>query len=209
MRIGRAERKSPLDLWHAAVLTLVICVFAGGVLLFVRARLYRALDDQIRVDLATIDRVYREETGDLGELALRMGTRFEVTEGATVIYRTTDWPPVGTEPFRQGTMADATHRIAVARDEEPVRQTLWTLAVIMATAIPCAVGLAVAGGYLLAGRMLAPVGALAETARKITAESLSARLPVATPGDEFGRLAAVFNETLARRMRLRTAFVAS
>src|SRR5207245_8133297 len=97
----------------------------------VRSHLYRALDDQIRADLATIDRVYREETGDLGELALRMGTRFEVTEGATVIYRTTDWPPVGTAPFRQSTMADATQRITVARDAGPVRQTLWTLAVIM------------------------------------------------------------------------------
>jgi heavy metal sensor kinase len=198
MRIGALSVRARLTLWHAGVLTLVICVFAGGVLLFVRARLYRALDDQIRADLATIDRVYREETGDLGELALRMGTRFEVTEGATVIYRTTGWPPVGTAPFRQSTMADATHRIAVARDEGPVRQTLWTLAVIMVTAIPCAVGLAVAGGYLLAGRMLAPVGALADTARKITAESLSARLPVVNPGDEFGRLATVFNETLAR-----------
>src|SRR5207237_8812453 len=117
------------------------------------ARLYRARGDQIHADLATIDRVYREETGDLGELALRMGVRFEVTEGATVIYRTTGWPPAGAAPFRQSTMADATHRIAVARDEGPVRQTLWTLAVIMATAIPCAVGLAVVGGYLLASRL--------------------------------------------------------
>ena len=179
-------------------LTLVICVFAVGVLLFVRARLYSALDDQIRDDLTIIDKVYREETGDLGELALRVGTRFEVTEGATVIYRTTGWPPVGTTPFRLSTIADATHRITVAREEGPVRQTLWTLAVIMAIAIPCAVALAVAGGYLLAGRMLAPVGALADTVRKITAESLTARLPVANPGDEFGRLATVFNETLAR-----------
>jgi len=185
------------------VLTLVICVFAGGVLFFVKVRLYQALDDLIRQDLVTIDKVYSEETGDLGELALRTGTHFEVTEGATIIYRTAGWPPKGIAPFRQGTIADATHRIAAARDEGPVRRTLWTLAVIMALAIPCAVGLAVAGGYLLAGRMLAPVGTLADTARKITAESLSERLPVANPGDEFGRLAAVFNETLAR---LDTAF---
>src|SRR5207245_4869326 len=128
----------------------------------VRSHLYVAHNDQIRADLATIDRVYREETGDLGELALRMGTRFEVSEGATVIYRTTGWPPVGAAPFRQSTMADATHRIRVARDEGPVRQTLWTLALIMATAIPCAVGLAVAGGYLLGGRMLPPLGPLAD-----------------------------------------------
>jgi len=63
--------------------------------------------------------------------------------------------------------------------------------------------LAMAGGYLLAGRMLAPVRAMAETARRITAESLSARLPVDDPRDEFGRLAGVFNETLSR---LDTAF---
>src|SRR5947209_1967604 len=37
---------------------------------------------------------------------------------------------------------------------------------------------------------------MADTARKITAESLHARLPVENPHDEFGRLAGVFNETL-------------
>jgi len=39
---------------------------------------------------------------------------------------------------------------------------------------------------------------MADTARKITAESLHARLPVENPHDEFGRLAGVFNETLSR-----------
>jgi len=64
--------------------------------------------------------------------------------------------------------------------------------------IPCAVGLAVAGGYVLAGRVLLPVGAMADQARKITADSLGERLPVKNPADEFGRLATVFNETLSR-----------
>ena len=64
--------------------------------------------------------------------------------------------------------------------------------------LPCAVGLAIAGGYVLAGRVLSPIGAMADQARKITADSLGERLPVTNPGDEFGRLASVFNETLAR-----------
>jgi len=51
---------------------------------------------------------------------------------------------------------------------------------------------------VLAGRVLAPVGAMAETARKISAESLADRLPVGNPQDEFGRLATVFNDTLSR-----------
>jgi heavy metal sensor kinase len=191
--------RARLTLWHAGVLALVVCVFSAGIVFFVRARLYRALDQQIAQDLTTVEKVYREETGDLGELAHRMGiTRFEVMEGGTVIYRTAGWPPTGTTPYRMGTVVDASHRITVARDEEVLRQTLWTLAAILAMGIPAAIGLALGGGYFLAGRVLAPVGAMAETARKITAESLTARLAVENPHDEFGRLASVFNETLAR-----------
>ena len=198
MRLAVSTVRSRLTVWHAGALTLVVCLFAVGVFFFVRASLYRTLDQQLREDLATIEKVYHEETGDLGELAMRTGMQFEVTEGATVIHRTAGWSPAGAAPFRQATVDDATHRIVAARDERPLRHTLSTLAVIMATAIPGAAGLAILGGYLLAGRVLAPVGAMADTARRITAESLDARLPVANPADEFGRLASVFNETLSR-----------
>ena len=191
--------RTRLTLWHAGVLTLVICIFSAGILLFVRARLYSALDQQVSHDLATIEKVYHEETGDLGELAHRMGiTRFQVVEGGTVLYQTPGWPPDGTTPYRLGTLADASHRITAARDETALRQTIWTLGVILAMGVPCAIGLAIGGGYFLAGRMLSPVGAMAETARKITAESLTERLPVENPGDEFGQLARVFNDTLSR-----------
>jgi heavy metal sensor kinase len=54
------------------------------------------------------------------------------------------------------------------------------------------------GGYLMARRALAPVERMAERARSITADRLSDRLPVDNPRDEFGRLASVFNDTLAR-----------
>jgi heavy metal sensor kinase len=199
MRLRPPSVRARLTLWHAGVLALVVCVFSAGIVFFVRARLYRALDQQIAQDLTTVEKVYREETGDLGELAHRMGiTLFEVMEGGTVIYRTAGWPPNGTTPYRMGRVVDASHRITVARDERVLRQTLWTLAVILTMGIPAAIGLALGGGYFLAGRVLAPVGTMAETARKITAESLTARLAVENPHDEFGRLASVFNDTLAR-----------
>jgi methyl-accepting chemotaxis protein len=50
----------------------------------------------------------------------------------------------------------------------------------------------------MAGRLLKPVEVLAARAEKISAENLSARLPVENPRDEFGRLASVFNLMLAR-----------
>jgi heavy metal sensor kinase len=93
--------------------------------------------------------------------------------------------------------------VAAAIEETSLRDTLWTLTVILAMGIPFAVGLAIAGGYFLAGRVLAPVGAMADKAREITAESLAERLPVDNTEDEFGRLATVFNDTLSR---LRDAF---
>ncbi len=199
MRFLTPSVRTRLTLWHASVLALVICIFSAGIFLFVRARLYGALDQQIGTDLATIEKVYQEETGDLGELAHRMGiTLFQVAEGETILYQTPGWPPGGTTPYRLGTLANPTHRIAAARDETALRQTLWTLGVILAIGAPSAIGLAIGGGYFLAGRMLAPVGAMAETARKITAESLTERLPVGNLQDEFGQLASVFNESLAR-----------
>ena len=121
---------------------------------------------------------------------------FEVREGSQVIYRTPAWPPPAS--YRTGTLADGAHTITIARDDAVVRQALRALGVTLAMAIPGAIGLALVGGYLLAGRGLAPVGAMAATARKVSADALGERLPVENPDDEFGRLAGVFNDTLAR-----------
>src|SRR5207247_1765397 len=68
--------------------------------------------------------------------------------------------------------------ITVAEDEEPVRGSLAALALVLLLGLPAAVAAAFAGGWLLAGRLLAPVGAMAEAAGRITAERLSERLPV-------------------------------
>jgi heavy metal sensor kinase len=199
MRFAPSSVRARLTLWHAGVLALLVCVFSAGIFALVRTWLSQSLDEQIDRDLATVEKVYREETGDLGELADRVGiTLFEVVEGAKVIYRTPRWPPSGTTPYRVRTVADASHHVSVARDEGPIRQTLRILLIVLGTAAPAAIVVAIGCGHFLAGRVLAPVGAMAEAARAITADSLEARLPVDNPADEFGRLASVFNDTLAR-----------
>jgi heavy metal sensor kinase len=88
--------------------------------------------------------------------------------------------------------------IQVARSEAPMRQDLSDLLLILLLGLPIAVAIAGLGGYTLARRALAPIERMTERARSITAERLSDRLPVAHPDDEMGRLAIVFNETLAR-----------
>ena len=99
---------------------------------------------------------------------------------------------------RRGSIGPQPVVIQVARSEVAMRQSLRELLLVLVLGLPIAVALAGLGGYTLARRALAPVERMTERARSITAERLSDRLPVAHPDDEMGRLATVFNETLAR-----------
>jgi heavy metal sensor kinase len=219
MRFRPPSVRARLTFWHAGVLTLIVCIFSAGILLFVKARLYAALDAQLRQEIATIGKIYREEPDELRDLASHWGiTLFQVDEGGDIRHRTEAWEQEGlsralqtgdsTSPlswtapdgrhYRVHSVSESSYRVAAAVDETSLRDTFWTLAVILAMGIPFAVGLAIAGGYFLAGRVLSPVGAMAQKAREITAESLANRLPVDNAQDEFGQLATVFNDTLSR-----------
>ena len=79
-----------------------------------------------------------------------------------------------------------------------MRQELRDLLVVLVIGLPMAVTVAGLGAYWLARRALAPVERMTERAQLITADRLGERLPVHNPDDEMGRLALVFNETLAR-----------
>ena len=91
--------------------------------------------------------------------------------------------------------------LQVARSEAAMQQEMRNLGFVLAFGLPLAVALAALGGFTLASRALAPIERMTEHARLITAERLTDRLPVHNPDDELGRLAAVFNETLARLQR--------
>jgi two-component system OmpR family sensor kinase len=68
----------------------------------------------------------------------------------------------------------------------------------LAVGIPILAILAIAVGWLLTGRTLRPVGAMARAAERIGAARSSARLPIADAGDELGRLGTRFNDLLDR-----------
>jgi heavy metal sensor kinase len=64
--------------------------------------------------------------------------------------------------------------------------------------VPVILLLASTGGYFLARKSLAPIALMNQQTQRITAENLSARLDVAHPRDEVGRLATTINDLLAR-----------
>jgi signal transduction histidine kinase len=92
----------------------------------------------------------------------------------------------------------AAYIVVVGSSLEPTDEELESLRGILTYVVPIALVLAGIGGWFLARNSLLPVVAMAERARRIGAEDLSARLPVANPRDELGRLADTFNELLGR-----------
>lgn len=81
---------------------------------------------------------------------------------------------------------------------EPAVNALGALVIIIVIALPVVVLLLVFGGYTLTRRWLKPLDSMVREADLITAIDLSRRLPIDNPHDELGRLASVFNKTLAR-----------
>jgi heavy metal sensor kinase len=101
------------------------------------------------------------------------------------------------------TEADAPYLIVVIQPMSAITRELDVLSQVLLIAVPLALLLAGLGGFFLARKSLAPVVAMSEQARQISAENLERRLPVVNPRDELGQLAATFNQLLAR---LDTAF---
>ena len=102
--------------------------------------------------------------------------------------------------MRRVTLAahDVTYIVVAGSPLEPTDEELEALRGTLAYVVPVALLLAGLGGWFLARRSLAPVGAMAERARQIGGEDLSRRMPVANPRDELGQLASTFNDLLGR-----------
>jgi signal transduction histidine kinase len=105
------------------------------------------------------------------------------------------------------------YRVTVGVETTPMKESLDFLAAILVATLAAGVLFSAAGGYLMAGRALAPLGRMAEKARRISADNLSERLPAGRGDDELGVMASAFNQALERleesfeRMRAFTANV--
>ncbi len=99
---------------------------------------------------------------------------------------------------RPFTFLGRTAIIRVIRSEEGIEYELQYFLLGLIVLLPVGVAVAGLGGYALARRALMPVATMADRVRSITAERLAERLAVQNPDDEFGQLATVFNDTLAR-----------
>ena len=216
-----------LTLWYVAAMTLVLAVYAGAILAYVSRSASELLNPQLRNDFqwATVMVEQTPEGGITwnGEEVIEEHPWLQVwsAEGKLLFRNDValEQPNVGmnlpnlpddaivTVPTagvplrilsRRGEIAGSPVVIQVGRSEEGMRGQIRTVALILLLGLPIAVAVAGLGGYMLARRALAPIERMTERAETITAERLSDRLPVSNPDNEMGRLATVFNATLAR-----------
>ena len=94
--------------------------------------------------------------------------------------------------------SSAPYFIVVSQSLKPVKEELERLRGIFYVAVPVALTLAGLGGWFLARKSLSPVKKMSDAARRMGAENLEERLPVANPRDELGQLAVTVNELLSR-----------
>jgi heavy metal sensor kinase len=118
-------------------------------------------------------------------------------------YQTLPMPGVSLSPVRMLTLpvierGRVIHLVQVAMPLESAEAARSRFLLILLSLAPLALGGVAAGGWFLAGRTLAPVDRMVETARKIEAEDLSQRIETGESNDELGRLARVLNDMLTR-----------
>jgi heavy metal sensor kinase len=142
--------------------------------------------------LVTSGEARRRPLPDSQSLAMQADDRIAIVSTGDALYRVLTRRGAILRPTRVAMV------VQVARPEAPALERLRDLSVLFGFALPIAMAVAGFGGYAVAKRALAPVERMTERARSITADRLNERLPVHNPDDEMGRLALVFNETLAR-----------
>jgi heavy metal sensor kinase len=208
-----------LTLWYSLILAGIILVFSLFVFLFVKASLFGHLNQRLESDFKAISQDFLEDPDENPEIEAENSVKiFQIIKAGNLHYQTMAYqksglplmkqlPPTGIRTSRSpsGTrfrlktaLIDPDILLTVAVDEEPMWSTLRTLALILSLGLPIALAFAAFGGFVMASRLLGPISVITAKAAKISAESLSARLPVENPADEFGRLAGVINIMLAR-----------
>ena len=220
--------RARLTLLHIVAMLGVLIVYASAVFMLVRFNVSNALDDRLRGDFRWASEMAQQQPdGTLvwfdgddqfdspwlqvwsaeGQMVFRtaLARRLPLPESQALARDGADEivsVATDTVPFRLLTRPVAISGrdlvIQVGWSEAAMRQELRELLLVLVLGLPLSVGAAGMGGYWLARGALAQVDRMTERARTITAERLGERLPVENPDDELGRLASVFNDTLAR-----------
>lgn len=106
--------------------------------------------------------------------------------------------PAGDRAWRLGVMANEQATLALGVNLDGFLAEMRRVRLAFLTALPAALLLIAAAGWLVSRRALRPVRRVAETARSITAQGLGQRIPMKSEDYEFEELVTVLNRMLDR-----------
>jgi len=99
-------------------------------------------------------------------------------------------------PIEQGGRTVGVLQLGLSRGD--IDETLRLVVVVLGIATPIVLIIAIVGGYVVAGRAIAPVATITNLAAGLDGTDLHARLNLTLPDDELGRLARTFDGMLER-----------
>jgi len=157
-------------------------------------------DDEHFVRILTSDGTLTLDTGPtVGAEALDAQSIASVLSGRvlklTVSANEEDFTAI-LAPISSGNNIVGALQIGFSRGD--VDETLRLISIVLGIAVPVVLVIAIAGGYLVAGRAIAPVSTIADLAADLDGSDLHARLNLDLPNDELGRLARTFDGMLER-----------
>lgn len=168
-----------------------------------RMYLDRSIPDRNETMFSIVDGVVDARTSDIPLIRLDENPDFvaDLSTLNEVTYGTTDTsaglvkyvavPVTGADSNQTGSLVVAIFADAERADADAVIRTLLFTSLaglVLATGV----------GWLVAGRVLAPIRQMGDTAREITETDLDSRIPLTGRGDEFDDLATTFNAMLDR-----------
>jgi len=145
----------------------------------IRDEMYASPNDRLEVDRDKLSRIAVGETK-------YENVKTPAGELLRVVTHRAKYPEGGTYFIRLG--------YSLETFQKAIRRTL----ILLGVAIPLALLLGSYGGLLLANQALRPVDRMTRAAEQIAAGDLSERVPEPARMDELGRLAATFNDMIAR-----------
>lgn len=88
--------------------------------------------------------------------------------------------------------------IQVAYSDRPISVAMGHVVSIFVVLVPVVLLFSIAGGWLLAGIVLRPIGQITSMANQITAQNLNERVPTRSVNDELGELINTVNDMIQR-----------
>ena len=214
-----ASLRTRLLAWYTTVLALVIVLFGAAVCYLAWRNRLTDVDGLLRARAEVLAVAIRPAPGGAFDVTLPPPAS-PVRPGEAPLYHviwTADGAPIDrSDPERVGLLPSApgvrTHAgrrevtiraaagplVLVGSDLAQLRADIRTLAGMMGAVGAAALGLAIAGGWLLVGRALAPIERISRTARRMVDGDFAARIPIHRVETELGQVAHALNDAFDR-----------